>query len=61
MVDPEKGTGLMMVCTWGDTEDLEKWRTDNLETRNLLTIDGKLNERGGKYQGLNIEQAREKY
>jgi len=60
MVDPEKGTGLMMVCTWGDTEDLEKWRTDNLETRNLLTIDGKLNERGGKYQGLNIEQAREK-
>ena len=59
-VDQEKGTGLMMVCTWGDAEDLEKWRTDGLETRNLLTIDGKLNEKGGKYQGLDIEQAREK-
>jgi valyl-tRNA synthetase len=60
LVDKEKGTGLMMVCTWGDAEDLEKWRTDKLETRNLLTVDGKLNELGGKYQGLSIEQAREK-
>jgi len=60
LVDKEKGTGLMMVCTWGDAEDLEKWRTDNLETRNLLTVDGKLNELGGKYQGLSIEEAREK-
>lgn len=59
-VDKEKGTGLMMVCTWGDTEDLEKWRLDKLETRNLLTIDGKLNEYGKKYQGLNIIEAREK-
>lgn len=58
-VDIEKGTGLMMVCTWGDQEDLEKWRIDGLETRKLLTLDGKLNELGGKYQGLKIEKARE--
>jgi len=58
-VDKEKGTGLMMVCTWGDQEDLEKWRMDNLETKNLLTPDGKLNELGQKYQGLKIEKARE--
>jgi len=58
-VDKEKGTGLMMVCTWGDQEDLEKWRMDNLETKNLLTPDGKLNELGGKYQRLPIEKARE--
>jgi valyl-tRNA synthetase len=49
-VDQETGTGLMMVCTWGDQEDLEKWRTDNLETRNILTIDGKMNSLAGKYQ-----------
>ena len=59
-VDKEKGTGLMMVCTWGDTEDLEKWRLDKLETRNLLTIDGKLNEFGEKYQKLDITEARER-
>jgi len=58
-VDKEKGTGLMMVCTWGDQEDLEKWRTDNLETKNLLTPDGRLNELGQKYQGMKIEKARE--
>jgi len=58
-VDMSKGTGLMMVCTWGDQEDLEKWRLDNLETKNLLTPDGKLNELGQKYEGLEIEKARE--
>ncbi len=57
-VDKEKGTGLMMVCTWGDQEDLEKWRLDNLDTRSLLTIDGKLNKLGGKYEGMKIEEAR---
>lgn len=58
-VNMEEGTGLMMVCTWGDQEDLEKWRLDNLETRNILTPDGRINELGGKYCGLKIENARE--
>lgn len=58
-VNMEKGTGLMMVCTWGDQEDLEKWRVDNLETRNILNPDGRINEMGGKYCGLKIEKARE--
>ena len=57
-VDKEKGTGLMMVCTWGDQEDLEKWRSDNLETRNLITEDGKLTDIAGKYTGMVIGQAR---
>lgn len=29
-VDPEFGTGLMMVCTFGDGEDVAKWRRDEL-------------------------------
>ncbi len=57
-VDKEKGTGLMMVCTWGDQEDLEKWRLDNLPTKNLITEDGKLTEIGGKYEGMAVENAR---
>ncbi|MBU0722434.1 valine--tRNA ligase [Patescibacteria group bacterium] len=59
-VDIEFGTGLMMVCTWGDKEDLEKWQTDKLATRALIREDGRLNELGGKYQGLKIEEARAK-
>ncbi len=54
----EKGTGIMMVCTWGDQEDLAKWKTDKLETKALLGKDGRLNKLGGKYQGLKIETAR---
>lgn len=59
-VDIEFGTGLMMVCTWGDKEDLEKWQTDKLNTRALLREDGRLNELGGNYQGLKTEEARTK-
>ena len=45
-VDPAFGTGLMMVCTWGDQEDVEKWREDSLPQRPLFTEDGKLNAIG---------------
>ena len=57
-VDKEVGTGLMMVCTWGDKDDLEKWQIDKLETRSLIKEDGTLNKLGGKYKGLNLEKAR---
>ncbi len=59
-VDPEFGTGLMMVCTWGDQEDVEKWKEDKLDTKTLFTEDGLLNDRGGEYKNLRIEEARKK-
>ncbi len=55
---PEFGTGLMMVCTWGDSEDVERWKRDSLETIELIGQNGKLTEAGGKYAGLNIVDAR---
>ncbi|MFN2604415.1 MAG: valine--tRNA ligase [Gemmatimonadaceae bacterium] len=57
-VDPEFGTGLMMVCTFGDAEDVRKWREYKLDTRIVLTRNGRLNELGGKYAGLQTPQAR---
>jgi len=57
-VDIETGTGLMMVCTWGDKEDLEKWQIDKLDTRPLINENGTLNELGGKYQSLKLKEAR---
>ncbi len=53
------GTGLMMVCTWGDKDDLEKWQEDKLETRALIQENGRLNERGGQFAGLKLNKARE--
>lgn len=29
-VEPEKGTGIMMCCTFGDEKDIDKWRRHNL-------------------------------
>ena len=57
-VDIKTGTGLMMVCTWGDQEDLEKWKTDELDTRALIKEDGTLGDIGGKYKGMNLLEAR---
>ncbi len=41
-VEPEKGTGIMMCCTFGDEKDIEKWRKHNLETRVVLNKYGKI-------------------
>ena len=40
--DPEKGTGILMVCTFGDAQDVEFWRARELPTRQLLGSDGRL-------------------
>jgi valyl-tRNA synthetase len=57
-VDMEFGTGIVMVCTFGDSTDIEWWKKHNLELRNLLNKDGTLKEIAGKYKGKKIEQAR---
>jgi valyl-tRNA synthetase len=59
-VDPEYGTGMVMICTFGDRQDVKWWKKHDLELRDTLTRDGKLNERAGKYAGLTIPEAREK-
>ena len=40
--DPEKGTGLAMVCTFGDTTDVIWWRELDLDLRVLVQRDGRL-------------------
>ena len=57
-VDPNKGSGAMMVCSYGDKYDVEAIKKRNLEPRILFTKDGKINELGGKYYGLQIKEAR---
>ena len=59
-VDKEKGTGLMMACTFGDKEDIDKWFRYNLPLRVVLGKNGRMNELAGEYQGLKIKQARQK-
>ena len=57
-VDLTFGTGLMMVCTWGDMDDVIKWKEHKLDTRVIFGEYGKLNEMAGPYAGLKAEVAR---
>jgi len=41
LVEPEKGTGLVMVCTFGDLTDVTWWRELGLPTRPVLGRDGR--------------------
>jgi valyl-tRNA synthetase len=41
-VDIEKGTGLVMCCTFGDTTDIDWWKNYNLPLRVILNKYGKL-------------------
>jgi valyl-tRNA synthetase len=40
--DPEKGTGIVMVCTFGDQTDVEWWNEFKLPLRQTLGFDGHL-------------------
>ena len=57
-VDPAFGTGLMMVCTFGDAEDARRWREHRLELRTILDEHGRLAEDAGPYAGRTTDDAR---
>jgi valyl-tRNA synthetase len=42
LADPAKGTGIAMVCTFGDTTDVTWWRDLDLPVRPVLGADGRL-------------------
>jgi valyl-tRNA synthetase len=42
LADPAKGTGLAMICTFGDTTDVLWWRELGLPVRSIVTRDGRI-------------------
>jgi valyl-tRNA synthetase len=44
LADPDKGTGVAMICTFGDTTDVTWWRELDLPTRTVIQADGRLQE-----------------
>ncbi len=41
-VDPDKGTGVVMCCTFGDLKDIDWWRTYKLPLRDIVGKDGRV-------------------
>ncbi|MEM0294996.1 MAG: valine--tRNA ligase [Candidatus Korarchaeum sp.] len=56
--DPDFGTGLVMVCSYGDKVDVQLFRELGLEPKVVVKEDGTLNESAGKYAGLTIGEVR---
>ena len=57
-VDPEFGTGVLMICTYGDKADVKAVSTLKLPAIILIDDTGRMNENAGKYKGLTAVEAR---
>ena len=59
-VEKDFGTGVVMVCTFGDKTDVVWVNRHNLEVKKAIDEEGKLTEICGKYCGLTTEEGRQK-
>jgi valyl-tRNA synthetase len=56
-VDPTFGTGAVMICTFGDKQDVRWWKKHNLPLKKVIGKDGRMADK--RYNGLTIGGAKE--
>ncbi|RLE76842.1 MAG: valine--tRNA ligase, partial [Thermoprotei archaeon] len=59
-VDPNFGTGVVMVCTYGDKTDVRWQKRYNLPIIKLINERGLLTDEAGPLKGMKINEARKK-
>lgn len=59
-VQMDKGTGLVMCCTFGDQTDIQWTQTHNLPIKQIINRDGTWAENAGPLAGLDVTAARKK-
>ncbi|MEM2908124.1 MAG: valine--tRNA ligase [Candidatus Hadarchaeales archaeon] len=59
-VDPEFGTGVVMVCTFGDKTDVRWVKRHKLPVVRAIDERGRTTEAAGKYAGLTLEECKKK-
>jgi valyl-tRNA synthetase len=42
--DPEKGSGILMVCTFGDAMDVEWWKKSGLPPKQIISLKGQMKD-----------------
>lgn len=57
-VDPAFGTGVVMICTFGDKQDVRWWIEHELPLRVAIDRDGRMTGVAGKYEGLSLSDCR---
>jgi valyl-tRNA synthetase len=59
LVDPEKGTGLVMFATFGDKTDVLWFKKHNLSYTAAIGLDGKFTKETGPLEGMRVATARQ--
>jgi len=59
LVEIEKGTGLVMCCTFGDKTDITWYKKYNFEYKQSILLDGKWSSITGPLEGMRVASARE--
>ncbi len=60
LADPEKGTGIVMMCSAGDLADIQFFREQNLIPKIAIEKDGTMNSTAEFLKGLKVKEARQK-
>ncbi|MEM1931234.1 MAG: valine--tRNA ligase [Sulfolobales archaeon] len=60
MARPEYGTGLAMMCSYGDVRDLLFFKETGIEPKVIIEKDGTMNDLAGPLAGLKVADARQK-
>ncbi len=59
-VSPEFGSGVVMMCSYGDLGDVQIFRELALEAVKAIDEDGRMTEAAGPYKGMKVAEARQK-
>jgi len=57
-VDPTFGTGVVMICTFGDKQDVRWWVEHSLPLRKAIDKTGKMTDIAGKYAGMSTDECK---
>jgi len=58
MVDSAFGTGVVMICTYGDKEDVKAVQKHHLPVIMVIDEKGRMNQNAGKYAGMTTQEAK---
>lgn len=58
-VKTDFGSGVMMVCSYGDQADVQLFRELDLQPIAAIGMDGRMTEAAGPYEGLKVQEAKE--
>ncbi len=58
-VDASFGTGVVMICTFGDKQDVRWWMEHELPLRKAIDKNGLMTAIAGRYEGMTIPECKE--